>query len=122
MKNSPFRQFVVAYMECALWAPVNDTAPESHDVSDLAPEARLAMIRDCRDFYRGQSILLRDTIERSNAAWELHGHDFWLTRNRCGAGFWDRGYGSAGEALSAAARVCGRRDLYVGDDGKVYQS
>ncbi|HKU17678.1 MAG TPA: hypothetical protein VJP80_00215 [Candidatus Saccharimonadales bacterium] len=123
MKNSVFRQFTLAYMEAALWFSTNEAGDSLDGLSTkaLAPETRREMIRDCRDFYRNQLILLRETIERRDAAWELHGHDFWLTRNRHGAGFWDRGYGSAGEALSAAARVYGGRDLYVGDDGKVYQ-
>jgi hypothetical protein len=48
------------------------------------------------------------------------GHDFWLTRNGHGAGFWDRGLGDLGERLSKAAKVYGEVYLYPGDDGKVY--
>ena len=124
MKNSVFRQFVQGYLECALWTSTDEHG-ESLDVLstwDIAPETRLQMIRDCRDFCRDVLPLLRETIKRNSAAWELHGHDFWLTRNRHGAGFWDRGYGSAGRALSDAAHIYGGRHLYVGDDGKVYQS
>jgi hypothetical protein len=48
------------------------------------------------------------------------GHDFWLTRNRHGAGFWDRGLGDLGDKLTAAAHTYGESNLYVGDDGQVY--
>lgn len=51
---------------------------------------------------------------------EQAGHDFWLTRNRHGDGFWDRGLGERGERLSDAARVYSSVDLYVGDDGLIY--
>ena len=37
---------------------------------------------------------------------EQNGHDFWLTRRRHGAGFWDRGYGdSVGEILTKIAQM-----------------
>ena len=119
-----FRRFVLAYMEAALWSSGDDGKPldANYDIGDIAPGTRLQMIRDCRDFCRDVLPLLRETIKRNNASWELHGHDFWLTRNCHGVGFWDRGYGSAGEALKDAANIYGGRDLYVGDDGKVYQS
>ena len=48
------------------------------------------------------------------------GHDFWLTRNGHGAGFWDRGLGERGDRLTNAAHVYGACDLYLGDDGFVY--
>jgi hypothetical protein len=38
---------------------------------------------------------------------ECAGHDFWLTRNGHGAGYWDRGLGALGERLSDAARAYG---------------
>ena len=50
-----------------------------------------------------------------------NGHDFWLTRNRAGAGFWDRGYDKqAGESLSNAAMKFPEINLYIGDDGLIY--
>ena len=48
------------------------------------------------------------------------GHDFWLTRNGHGAGFWDRGLGEVGDRLSNACKAFGSYDLYIGDDGKIY--
>lgn len=51
-----------------------------------------------------------------------NGHDFWLTRNGHGAGFWDRGYGKVGDRLTDAAHAWGTSDIYIGDDGKLYVS
>jgi hypothetical protein len=50
------------------------------------------------------------------------GHDFFLTRNGHGAGFWDRGYPEdLGEALSEASRKFGEADL-LHEDGAFFYS
>lgn len=124
------RAFVVAYLEAALWSSTAYGVPESEDdesfdtsmesygftLDDIDPVAKRKAIRDCLDFWYGNSI---DLFEAEGGTPEQHGHDFWLTRNRHGAGFWDRGYGSTGQALADAARLCGECDLYV-NDGKIY--
>ena len=48
--------------------------------------------------------------------WEAAGHDFALTRNGHGAGFWDRGYGDVGTFLSDAARTFGESTAWVEAD------
>jgi hypothetical protein len=48
------------------------------------------------------------------------GTDFALTRNRHGAGFWDRGLGDVGDRLTDACRPYGGADVYVGDDGRLH--
>ena len=53
---------------------------------------------------------------------EQFGHDFWLTRNGHGAGFWDRGLGALGSELSEAARSFGTVDVYEGGDNWLYFS
>lgn len=140
--------FTQAYIECALWSttdnacsegcrPALNGKPEEHaqdcgretggepldknyGLEDIAPKSLAAMQDDCIQFrcFRGNARLLRE----SSLSDEQAGHDFWLTRNGHGAGFWDRGLGDIGEMLSAAAKSFGSADLYVGDDGKVYQS
>lgn len=56
-----------------------------------------------------------------NYDYEIAMHDFWLTRNRHGAGFWDGDYEKAdGEKLTELAHSFGEINLYVGDDGKIY--
>lgn len=47
-------------------------------------------------------------------------HDWILTRNGHGVGFWDRGLGIAGELLTRGAHFDGEVDAYVGDDGLVH--
>lgn len=48
--------------------------------------------------------------------WAQCGHDFALTRNGHGAGFWDRGYGDVGDRLTDAARAYGEHSVLT-DDG-----
>lgn len=109
--------FTAGYLECALWASMDDAGEPldgSYTINDVAPEAAKEMAADCEDFVTSNAHELADW----NAA--QAGHDFWLTRNRHGAGFWDRGRGANGDTLTAAAHSYGGWDLYVGDDGMIY--
>jgi hypothetical protein len=56
---------------------------------------------DCRDFVAGNWSDL-EGIDAGEA-----GHDFALTRNGHGAGFWDRGLGDAGDRLTNASKPYG---------------
>lgn len=48
-------------------------------------------------------------------------HDFWLTRNHHGAGFWDGDYPEPiATQLTNLAHGFGECNLYVGDDGLIY--
>lgn len=101
-------RFETAYLECALWASIGDDG-ESLDgfytPDDLDP-ASLARIRqDCEGFIEAQRELLRGLEP------EQCGHDFWLTRNGHGAGFWDRGLGLVGRMLTDACKPYGETDL-----------
>lgn len=109
--------FVKAYVECALWASTDEGEPldDNYGEDDLAPETLAKMREDCEDFYAANEQDLEDWADDSQA-----GHDFWLTRNHHGAGFWDRGRGALGERLTEAAQVYSSVDLYVGDDGKIH--
>lgn len=125
--------FVQAYMSAALWSshgPEEDPhACENLDdlfgVDDIAPETAQTMRRECEDFIQtNKQDLLEYAEAMRNPEWSGEaraGHDFWLTRNYHGVGFWDRGLGALGDRLTKAAEACGERDLYPGDDGKVYQ-
>jgi len=98
---------------------------EKYDTDDIAPEARKAMEKDCEKFIAENETALGDYEEiigshPEYSESEKAGHDFWLTRNGHGAGFWDRGIGETGDKLTEASTGFGEVDLYVGDDGKLY--
>jgi hypothetical protein len=50
------------------------------------------------------------------------GHNFVLSRNHHGTGFWDRGLGDLGDRLHKACEPYGDVNLMLGDDSKVYLS
>lgn len=117
MNHSDVNHMIKAYIECALWSSTDDECEpldSSYDSDDLSDSARAEMERDCEDFYAANVVDLMG-IDAGQA-----GHDFWLTRNGHGAGFWDRGLGELGERLSRAAEVYGSVDLYVGDDQRIH--
>lgn len=113
--------FTRAYIECALWSSTDnsneqggDPLDKNYTVDDIAPVTLSEIVEDCRQFQSDNAELL--TLQSN----EQNGHDFWLTRNHHGAGFWDRGLGDTGDKLTEAAHVWGSVDLYVGDDGLIY--
>jgi len=102
--------FLRGYVDCLIWTGMLDTAdgsgdsiPEGEidreDVAFRLPLRDLAeIISDCEGFQD----LARETLEAIEASGtgpttecsfeEYSGHNFCLTRNRHGTGFWDRGY------------------------------
>lgn len=117
--------FLAAYIECALWStsgtsPGDECGPQPLDANygpeDIAPDTLAAMREDCARFIAAN----KADLEATGATPEQCGHDFWLTRERHGAGFWDRGYGAVGERLTSASNAYGEFCLYVGDDGLIH--
>ncbi len=134
MSKPQLDEFTRAYIECALWSSTDNSNEQggepldaNYGLDDIAPETLAQIVEDCASFQAHQHMLLSAAYERYSHSpeWshaEQAGHDFWLTRNHHGAGFWDRGLGDVGRKLTDAAHVYGSFDLYVGDDGKVYGS
>ncbi|MCU9611740.1 hypothetical protein OEK97_27930, partial [Escherichia coli] len=52
---------------------------------------------------------------------QMAGHDFWLTHNGHGAGFWDGDWPEPfATQLTNAANEFNEIDLYVGDDQQIH--
>ena len=141
--------FLNAYIEAAFWSSIHETensdsepCPDpncdqegenldetEHELSD---EGREKMRADCEKFWAENHEDLAFAFQAiSGPTWswqEGGGHDFWLTRNHHGVGFWDRKWKQpqavqyALDRLTEACDKFGECDLYVGDDGKVYVS
>ena len=108
-----------AYVVAALWSSTDDSGDaldDKYSIDDLSPDAAASMMSDCEKFTRANEA---DLVLSGRGAEQI-GHDFWLTRNGHGAGFWDRGLGDVGDRLTKAAQAFPEIDLYVGDDGKIY--
>jgi hypothetical protein len=135
-------EFLSAYIEAALWSST-DNADDSggepldknYGESDIAPETLARMRADCINFLNnrlgGRLIAIAERLEAEGrwslpsgancSVMEYAGHDFWLTRNGHGCGYfdgdWPRGIG---EGLDRLAKDFGPYDLYVGDDGLIH--
>ena len=129
MKNS----ILSAYIQTALWSSTDDKGDpldSNYSPSDLAPATLARMTADCATFWDAQCEVIKSAIDTGQVkcgpdfdAYGRVGHDFWLTRNGHGAGFWDGDWPQPAAAyLTAAAHAFGECDLYVGDDGKLYLS
>lgn len=106
------------YLETALWSSHADDGEPldvNYSIEDISEETVSKAAKDWKEFIGKCGNILED-LDLSDVA-----HDFWLTRNRHGAGFWDGDYEkSLGEKLTEIAHAFGEFDLYVGDDNKIY--
>lgn len=112
-----------SYLTTAIWSS-NDESTESggdpmdqnYDLDDIANETLAKAERDWKAFKKQAGTLL-EGLDLETAA-----HDFWLTRNGHGAGFWDgdRYEKEVGKKLTAISQKFGGITLYIGDDGKIY--
>jgi hypothetical protein len=124
------------YIKTALWSTnANHLDPEGTGAGgamddhfgpeDLTPEARESMRADLVAFVESVDPDALVFWEAELGAGQV-GHDFWLTRNGHGAGFWDRfsaGIGASfGNHLTDLAKPYGESYVYAGDDGRVHVS
>lgn len=103
--------FLDAYLDCALWA-------SGFDGCTWDEEAEEELREEAVDFLTVEVLSL---LTRGGWAPDQAGHDYWLTRNGHGAGFWDRGC-QAGDQLTKIAHGFGAIDLYQGDGDLVCSS
>lgn len=133
--------FTQGYIEAMFWTEEDNLREQAEeegthlegwgdvDFADLAPESLAQIVAECEAFQAANAFKLQAGYARGYAQ-EQAGHDFWLTRNRHGAGYWGREelepkpeeahLGHVGEQLSDSARACGERTAYLGTDGLVY--
>lgn len=94
----------------------------------FSDEAKEQIDKDCRTFFDEQYETLEQAVGLETNAfdprWKTYryahaGHDYWLTRNDDGVGFWDRGLGRYGDILTEACQYT-EQNVYLGDDGLVH--
>jgi hypothetical protein len=112
--------FFKQYIGTALWSSIGDDEKPldgNYDEEDISDEALEEMKDDCIDFISQADQI--DGFEDLDMA--MCGHDFWLTRERHGAGFWDGDYEETmGQKLTDLSHGFGSCYIYLGDDGKLY--
>jgi hypothetical protein len=123
-----FDEFFDSYIETALWStndesdeyggnPLDDNyGPEDFDDKDLKK------LRDeAWEFFETHQADFDNGWPKGVGAYGQAGHDFWLTRNGHGAGFWDGDWRKPyDDQLTEASKTYGSVDIMVGDDGKLY--
>jgi hypothetical protein len=112
-----------SYLETALWSSSRcddegkDLGPfdDEYGPDDFDAESLTQATKDVSEFiaYVEEKGWLSDGHSYAQVA-----HDFWLTRNRHGAGFWDGDY-EHGEALTEWAHAYGSVDVLEIGNGKV---
>jgi hypothetical protein len=124
-------EFTKSYIEAALWS-TNDESDQSggepldknYGRENIAPETLKAMAQDCLRFQQenAEDLAQYDLGHSEWSAAEQGGHDFWLSRNGHGAGFFDRDSlpEDVRDRLQDVARRWGEVNLYVGDDGLIH--
>jgi len=122
--------FTKAYVEAALWSS-NDERDDSggqpldrnYSANDIHPDAMKIIIADCTKFQTDNADLLTEDFCLTRLSADVQGgHDFWLTRNGHGCGFWETSdwESDAGDRLTKSAHSFGEINLYVGDDGFIH--
>ena len=134
--------FLGAYIPAALWSSNDESDSETggepidanYDRGDLTPHALARMTTDCERFLEENAAYLMHAIAlEESGVWSLPagadctvleyaGHDFWLTRNGHGCGFWDGDWtdvGGIAGRLDAASGGFGGCGLYLTDDGLI---
>lgn len=128
MSKDNLNEFQRGYVEAALWTETfkrdsdESYMDENFDIEDIEQGTIEQMVKDCNAFYEQNA---RDiiwacdnasfTYDRGNA-----GHDFWLTRNGHGTGYWSRELGQVGLRLTENAKSFGQVHLELGDNGRIY--
>lgn len=114
--------FTLQYLITALWSSTDESTPEggepmdkNYDIKSFSPEALAKAEADCKAFQEQNA----DDLAQCDIG--TAGHDFWLTRNGHGAGFWDGDYEKEmGQRLTKSSKTFGECNLYIGDDNQVH--
>jgi hypothetical protein len=107
-----------AGLDTALWSSSGNDGDWSLTVmykrEDVDAAVAVAFTREVADFCHAMWV---DVVACGAGQ---TGHDFVLTRNGEGTGFWDRGLGEVGDRLTAQCEPYGGFHLYAGDNGALY--
>lgn len=129
MDEKDMKAFVAGYLGCAFWSELAEGTKrggeffdEHYSTDDLSSTARAEAEKDCKEFVEAQKEALTKACGRIGYEWGRAGHDFWLSRNGHGAGYFDRDEipKDLRDRLQKAAQDTKEKHLYEGDDGKLY--
>jgi hypothetical protein len=111
-------EFTKACFEAALWSECDENEiffDDKYNIDDFSLETKNKIISDCANFLDRTKQFIPDNMLKQA------GHDFWLSRNGHGAGFFDdktEYYGNA-EKLQDIAAKYPAISLAVDSDNKI---
>jgi len=114
-------------IQTLLWITSDDVT--DCDDAELSPELEALLRAEWATFEERATELGFDPIEHRASVFDpsqgderaYMAHDWILTRNRCGAGFWDGGWDKEfGQKLTDLRHQQGEIELYLGDDQLIY--
>lgn len=111
-----------SYLETAFWSSNDIDTERSFETLGFTPDdASKDLIHECQvDLDAFEALASENGID-------LHyfpnwPHDFWLTRNRHGAGFWDGNYPiDIGKKLTDLSHLFSEVNLLLSDNGEIDQ-
>jgi len=120
--DSDIDEIVNSYIETALWSSndIDDDEPmdKEYTIHDIDEAGRECAERDVKAFLLKADQLTPDTMYYLCMEVGRIGHDFWLTRNGHGAGFWDGDYDKddveMGKYLTDIAKSFGEMNALAG--------
>lgn len=121
-----FRAVLDGAVEACLWSTMPTPANEDVEMPEPADqyaitEQEMGKLRATLSYHMSdwfvENYATLGQVTDEDYTWENVGHDFWLTSQGHGAGFWDRGLGEVGDTLTDS--VDGYTDivgLYLNDE------
>jgi hypothetical protein len=111
----PVNDMLIAYMEACLFTEEDNTIESGKSIDDFSKQFKQKAFKDIVAFYSKAKKEASEELETYSAS-DL-GHNFWLSRNGHGAGFFD----DDNDKLQEIAKSFGEVYCYCGDeDGKIY--
>lgn len=112
-----FDSFFHHYITAALFTSTDDEdQPLDHNytATNFDKDSYEKLKKEAKRFFDETYDMISHNLKQA-------GHDFWLTKNHHGAGFWDGDWpAEIGKKLTDISHKYGETDIYVGDDGKLY--
>lgn len=147
LPQSDINEIFKGYIECALWTEqerLEDDATMDIDdedmdelekliqlkgkfdkksftsfvLEDIDIDSRIDAYNDIKTFIKNAGDVAIQEAINENGLFKL-GMDIWFTRNGHGAGFFDHSYENENSLIDAGKNLK-PKDLYLGDDGKLY--
>ena len=109
-------QFTAATIEALYFTDTGEDDQPDND-AELDTETLVMLQADCASFWYRMHFYIEPAGQTITQA----GHDFWLTRNGHGAGFWDGDWPKPwDDMLTKLAKCYGPFETYLGDDGLIH--